>query len=119
MSASQRQLRARLRERRDAIAPAARLARSRTVCEQVLESLETPGLLNGRALPTVALYRAVGSELVLDELVASLARRGVRLAAPVTLGSGMLAFVEVAPEELWITEDHPGATASESFLTRP
>lgn len=118
MSASQRQLRAVLRERRDAIAPAARLARSHTVCDQILESLETLGLLNGRALPTVALYRAMGSELVLDELVASLARRA-RLVAPVTLCSGLLAFVEVSPEELWVTPDYLEARTPENFLALP
>lgn len=112
------QLRASLRNSRDAIAVAERLSRSRTVCAQVLQSFEALALLDGQNLPTVALYRAMGSELVLDELVAALAHRA-QLAAPVTLRSGLLAFVEVAPEELWVTADYPRAEAIEDFLAHP
>lgn len=102
------ELRQRLRATRDGIEEVERQERSRAACARMLEAiakLDAPPA-------TVALYRAMGSELALDALVEGLAGR-VRLAAPVTLTHGRLAFVEVCPHELL------AGTVAPDFLAHP
>ena len=103
-------LRRQLRAARDRIDPAERRMRSRCVCDQLHSALTQLAPMPR----TVALYRALGSELVLDDLVEDLATC-VRLAAPVTLKDGQLAFVEVQSTELMAASQ----STVPAFLTRP
>lgn len=106
-SGGRAELRVRLQRMRDELGIEKRARDSQRACELIASSLED--LLRGRPrnlrgegpgnrTPTVALYRAMGSELNLEKLAALLP--DVRFAAPVTLAHGRMEFVLVDIREL-------------------
>ena len=117
------ELRALIRGRLRAIKPFARNHRARRLAATVLRS---PALAGARL---VLAYRAMSDEISVDEVVRTLAARGVRVAFPLVREDGSMQLLEIvatdplAPEH-WVTDrfgiaaPNPDAPAARKVLPR-
>ncbi len=110
---SKQQLRTQMRTAREVIGIDERTRLSALTCTQILAASAPLGVR------CVGLYRAMGSELDLAPLAWAWEACGVRLAAPVTLAHGRLAFVEVRAAEMDRRDACPSPTSPPGFLTQP